>query len=158
MKLIKISHDPNSTSPLANSYLKTHPHFRELAAYVVKKRDKEWTWKTWVYDQRDCIRAPFFSEIIVQHLGQCLAHNRHALHSFTIYTVTCRVPGLLSKASGGNVTTLKEFKIEWIWGPLLSLLNSLDIPFEAEIISLPWVIRKSNFREAPWPAPSPVAP
>ena len=56
---------------------------------------------------------PFlFNEIVVEHLGQCLAHNRHAFHSFEMYTVTYNVLELMSQASGGKVTTFKDLKIE----------------------------------------------
>lgn len=78
------------------------------------------------------------SEILVEPPGQRFALSRHTFHSFKIHTATYTVPDLLmSEAGGGKVTTLKELKIKCLRGTLLSLWNSPDNPFEAEIISLP---------------------
>lgn len=78
------------------------------------------------------------NEIIVEPSGQRFAPSRHTFHSFKIHTATYTVPDLLmSEAGGGKVTTLKELKIKCLRGTLLSLWNSLDNPFEAEMISLP---------------------
>lgn len=61
------------------------------------------------------------------------------------------VPDLMSTTSGRKVTILTELKVECLWEALLSsIMNSLGNPFEAEIISLPRMVRKSSFIEAPW--------
>lgn len=64
--------------------------------------------------------------------------------------LTYSMPDLISKASGGKITTLEELKVEWIGRTLLSLLNSLDNPLRQRLFL------ESSFGEAPWSAASPV--
>lgn len=100
--------------------------------------------------------SPSFSnEVVLDH--EISVWHTNDVHSFKIHTATYNMSDLMSKASGEKVTTIEEVKMVCWWGTLLSLLNSLHIPFEAEMISLAWVIRKSSFREAPWSAPHPIA-